>query len=142
MQTWTFLGTNKRRGMSRKDPQPLTFLLGHAKIGARKGFAYWPLRSSTTMIVGIVVLSVSSDLSILIVVVTVVRIVIVSVSLVRIGFTSLPSMNGVWFRCQPIRAPCASSSPKTRSHDTLRPTILSAFFHTSSIPLALKPFPC
>lgn len=49
------------------------------------------------MIIGIVALSVSSDLSILIVVVTVVRIVIVSVSLVRIGFTSLPPMNGVGF---------------------------------------------
>ena len=43
-----------------------------------------PLRLSVTMITGIVALSVSSDLSILIVVVTVVRIVIVSVSLVRI----------------------------------------------------------
>ena len=101
-----------------------------------------PLRLSVTMITGIVALSVSSDLSILIVVVTVVRIVIVSVSLVRIGPTSLPSMNGVWFRCQPIRAPCALGFPGTRFHDNIGLASLSAFFHPFLAPLALKPFPC
>ena len=60
------------------------------------------------MITGIVVLSSFSDvLSILIDVVTVVRIVIVSVSFARIGVTSLPSPEWIEFWCQPIRAPCA-----------------------------------
>ena len=91
------------------------------------------------MIIGIVALSVSSDLSILIVVVTVVRIVIVSVSLVRIGFPSLPIRSVL---CQPIRAPRALGFPGTRFHDNIGLASLSAFFHPFLAPLALKPFPC
>ena len=88
------------------------------------------------MIRGIVVLSFSSVvLSIFTVVVTVVRIVITSVVLDCIGPTSLPSMNGVWFRCQPIRAPCALGFPGTRFHDNIGLASLSAFFHPFLAPL-------